>query len=1179
MKPKKLKIMGLNSFVEEQEIDFSLLTEKGFFGIFGPTGSGKSTILDAITIALYGEISRSTKNRLEFINSFRSDMNIVYEFEMGSTSNRKLYSIERHYKRKKDGGISCDRAILKEVKGEDFEILSEGSNSVTENIVSIVGLKCDDFTRSVVLPQGKFSDFLKLTKSDRGKMLERILNLEEFGSKMAFKIKAEVNMKKSELDIIYGALSRYEGLTEEAYEEKKENLKLLLLEEETLRKEKEELQIAYEKYSLIWELQKELSVFEARQREIVIDEVSINDKRDTLIKAKFALNVKPFLDNVNDVKNKIYGSEEKLKELRKNYEKASETLKVTEEEYANAYNKKDKLLPLLIDKEAKVGEAIKLDEEIIKLENDINQMRKEYQILRGEAAKVEEELGKIHKEKDEALKTIENIDNNILKNNITEEYREKIAEALDVEKEFSESKEKLTELDYKVKELGAHLVKKRIELEKVTSEKDKEEQELIQLNAKKKALIENSPGNLEIVFKKQEKLQEMSNILNDAVKDTALKEKLQEEIIVIEGQKNLLSVELKKTIENLADQRLRIEDIKNKITEFERRNVAGAVAEYIEPGKPCPVCGSAHHPKIAEKYQQTDVEDRRRELSGLEKELSELMQLESQYRAEAAGYDKELKIKNEDIEEVKKRLGDIDVKLFSEEKQIFEIELRQLKVKIEKHTAETKQVDNRISELVSIKNKIEVRFTEISTEVNKDNNIFELLKDDEAKFKESHEFIFKKYEDARKALKVSSIQEEYLRIKKCSLEEEEDRKLQQSLRQRIYELDDVRNKIELSKTDVYNKMEMVRVSGQERNKIMNDFITKRNEYSENKNPYEYLSAVRKEMTMIKEHETTLKARFETERNAQLKLGEERSNEEKNILTLKEVLLNSENKLNLSLKENEFSTTEEALKALIPQEIIRSFESEIRDFEDKVKSVKDNIARISKKLNGETIDEEIWENLINRKKENEEKREQITKQIAGDQKTIERMEKDFDEIKVLNKNRRNKEHELALLYDIQELISGNKFVEFAAANQLKYISLEASRRLRDITRGRYALELDSNNEFVMRDDFNGGIRRSADTLSGGETFLTSLCLALALSSNIQLKGNSPLEFFFLDEGFGTLDVELLEVVISSLERLRNDKLCVGIISHVEELKSRVPIKLLVTPATIEGNGTKVAIEYS
>lgn len=109
----------------------------------------------------------------------------------------------------------------------------------------------------------------------------------------------------------------------------------------------------------------------------------------------------------------------------------------------------------------------------------------------------------------------------------------------------------------------------------------------------------------------------------------------------------------------------------------------------------------------------------------------------------------------------------------------------------------------------------------------------------------------------------------------------------------------------------------------------------------------------------------------------------------------------------------------------------------------------------------------------------------------------------------------------------------------------------------LTRQRYAIEVDSEGGFVMRDDANGGVRRPVSSLSGGETFLTSLSLALALSAQIQLRGEYPLQFFFLDEGFGTLDQDLLDTVVTALEKLQSDNLAVGVISHVQELRARLP----------------------
>nr|WP_238555846.1 SbcC/MukB-like Walker B domain-containing protein [Paenibacillus alvei] len=142
-----------------------------------------------------------------------------------------------------------------------------------------------------------------------------------------------------------------------------------------------------------------------------------------------------------------------------------------------------------------------------------------------------------------------------------------------------------------------------------------------------------------------------------------------------------------------------------------------------------------------------------------------------------------------------------------------------------------------------------------------------------------------------------------------------------------------------------------------------------------------------------------------------------------------------------------------------------------------------------------------------------------------------------------------------------------------------VSRAASERLKSLTKQRYALEVDSGGGFVIRDDGNGGIRRPVSTLSGGETFLTSLALALALSSQIQLRGKYPLEFFFLDEGFGTLDPELLDTVVTALEKLHSDRLSVGVISHVPELRARLARKLAVLPAEQAGQGSRIVMEMN
>ena len=145
--------------------------------------------------------------------------------------------------------------------------------------------------------------------------------------------------------------------------------------------------------------------------------------------------------------------------------------------------------------------------------------------------------------------------------------------------------------------------------------------------------------------------------------------------------------------------------------------------------------------------------------------------------------------------------------------------------------------------------------------------------------------------------------------------------------------------------------------------------------------------------------------------------------------------------------------------------------------------------------------------------------------------------------------------------------------------MRYIAAEASVILSSISNGSYELEINDKAEFIIRDNKNGGVPRPCDTLSGGETFIASLSLALALSSAIQLNGTAPLELFFLDEGFGNLDDELLDVVMTSLERLRSTRRSIGIITHVEAIQARVPVKLVVTPSDLSQGGSTIRMEYS
>jgi DNA repair protein SbcC/Rad50 len=152
----------------------------------------------------------------------------------------------------------------------------------------------------------------------------------------------------------------------------------------------------------------------------------------------------------------------------------------------------------------------------------------------------------------------------------------------------------------------------------------------------------------------------------------------------------------------------------------------------------------------------------------------------------------------------------------------------------------------------------------------------------------------------------------------------------------------------------------------------------------------------------------------------------------------------------------------------------------------------------------------------------------------------------------------------LFKDLALHLRRDRIVDYLQAEALAALAGAGSDRLSELSGGRYRLGFDDDRFFVV-DSWNGEERRNIRTLSGGETFLASLSLALALSEQVQLLAVTEkhrLDSLFLDEGFGTLDAETLEVVVAAIEQLGGDGRLVGVITHVTELADRMPMKIQV-----------------
>jgi len=545
MKPVNLKIKGLNSFVEKQTIEFSKLTEKGLFGIFGPTASGKSTILDGITIALYGKVSRETK---EFVNTETNVVEISFDFEIGLGKTRKMYRAERSIKRLKTGNFKTAYARLIEINKENADennVLAEGPKDVEENIINIIGLKVEDFTRSVVLPQGKFNEFLKLTGKERRNMLERIFALEKYGTKLYEKIRTVRNENLNTKTMLEGEMKGYENVGEEAHKEIKDTLVALKEEEKGIKLQKSTLDKKYEEYKTIWELQQEKSQYVKREAELKLQEDEIKNKKEKFTKGSLALNVKPYMDNVTSASKSLEINKGTLIKLNSSFQLICQKLDITKTSYEEAFKIKNEKLPTLIEKEVSLKQATYIEEKIIFLADEKGILLKKHKELTSLISKNDINISLIKTNKEKVEKQLQVSEEKLSEIEILPEYREKLYNAYNSQLEVTATERNVKQLKNKGEALKkASLSTNLLHKESLTL-KESKQNKLVLLEGKGVEIENNFPGDNNLLLEKQEAYSMLRDTLEKAVENHKIKGELQEKYKMVNNESEKVRLNLK----------------------------------------------------------------------------------------------------------------------------------------------------------------------------------------------------------------------------------------------------------------------------------------------------------------------------------------------------------------------------------------------------------------------------------------------------------------------------------------------------------------------------------------------------------------------------------------------------------------------------------------------------------
>ncbi|WP_342414923.1 SMC family ATPase [Paenibacillus sp. FSL R10-2782] len=1130
MKPILLKLAGLQSYRESQEIHFDELTETGLFGIFGPTGSGKSTLLDAITLAMYGKVERAVNGTQGIMNHAEDTLSVAFTFELMSAQGPRRYRVERRFKRA--GGVSVNNTLSRFIAftEEGEEVLADKVQDVTRCVEEYIGLKMDDFTRAVVLPQGKFAEFLSLKGSERRQMLQRLFHLEKYGDQLAQKLSRRVKDNDAALKALEAEQQGLGDAGAEALEQAEQRLKEAFAHAEASRRELERVSRETEALNKIRELVMERSRRANELEQLAALEPDIASLERKLRQASAAEALLPAL---TDWKEAAAEADKR----RKAAEEAAVQATLAQEAAVVSVQADEQARQALGAEEPKLLLRIDQLEQALQLELDTEALRSERNRLAVELAQSEQTLATyaegLAKEQElyaRGSKRQQELQQELKQNEVRADERRMLQEAV-------QRLQQLETADEQLREAEQDCVTQEQRLAQADERLKLTEQETLEVEGRRSALAAQAAEGIEALL--------------------ALEAEVSADVSALTAEE---------------------EQLRHELRAEELGRLAQHLASELREGEPCAVCGSLHHPAPAATAAHGADAAAPDELHRLRLGLQELrltlrQQLHEQRSllvqpaaADASG----AAATGEPAAPIAAPAPLRGAAAWAErcvalERTAAELAARARALPVEAHAlreadtagqqrriraaAEQEAADAALTQARSKREACTTRSGALRAEWAA--QLPDVVPGEAAERYRAMQERDTRAEELRSRLEtsVTFLEEKAARV--------------QQIQQSIIEEDKI---IIARRTGLQNKDDSLREK----------MVQLRKWVGEDPAAFLLEEANSRLRGLRNGVEAAARLRAEAEERKQqavhasliARQASDSAEERRQV---------SESRWSSRLEASPFATEAEVMECCLGSEEAARYEREVSLHREREKELSSRLKHVEEQLDGATVTEEQWESAAAQLRDCRARDEEALQNRAKAERDLEDLQHRHVRWMELESNRTHLRSEAEKMSKLQSVFRGNAFVEYIAEEQLMQVSQSASRRLRFLTKQRYALEVDSSGGFVISDDANGGVKRPVSTLSGGETFLTSLSLALALSAQIQLRGQYPLQFFFLDEGFGTLDPELLDTVITSLEKLHHDQLSVGVISHVPELRARLPRKLVVLPAEQAGGGSRVVME--
>jgi exonuclease SbcC len=1214
MRPLRLEVEGFTCYRERQPVlDFSEFT---LFAIAGPTGAGKSSILDAMLYALFGEVPRIGKHGVsEFISQGRDRMSVALDFRV---RNRE-YRVTRASKQTR-ASVKTD-ATLAELTVAGERSLASQVKQVNDEIVKLLGLGYDEFIQTVVLPQGEFAKFLKAKPSDQRSILQHLLRHDVF---TRMRDLAEERRKKLDVEIsgLDGKLSGLVHATDEALAANEAALTEARTRQADAAKAWDEADRLAQDARVCRTLTEEAERLRGQRSVLEKEAPKVDRLREEFEQARRASAVVPHHDAF------------KLAASRVGVAHSAHTHAIDAAERATAAKAKAAEHAAIAREAAK--ECVALSARLQRLHEIVGDVARRSRLaadLRSVAEDVssaEQSLKAARDARADALQAVSVHEERV------RELRDTLADG-SFDAALSEAIEGASASVGTARAIQQQIASLETELEgHRVARNDVEQKTAAALVASDDAVAKLAAAEAGLT-KADAHVQELQAALDATPFDGALLEAIEGSFASV-GAAKALQVEVASLETELIHRQLEHAQADQRTAEVQAahdsaqasvgsaadvltgartaletgrdRDRAATLRAHLHVGDACPVCLQAvpEVPAVPAGPELVALEGavaaaesraaRAAKVSGeAQATLAEATAALHQTLRVVEATSAKLVDRRSTLNAVLSRLSTIvpDGTTADGLDVLAWIETRREALRVAR--AEKARREKDVQEAESARSGAHLAVAEAKGAEKHAADTYQYRVDDQARLATTVAATATKLTERREELNalLSSLtaiapddasvegltvltwlegQRESLRAEKAKRER---------LAKSVQDAEAVLGKARVTAAEAEGSATRAADHHQarinERTRVQADLdatSARILSVTTHADPVAERDDVVRQIAALQESERTATVTLTDATHAAVRADIERQAAESALSAAAEDASTVEASLTQALATAGFGDVDSALASVRSDDQQSMIQVKVAAFDKQRAGVLQRLADVESQVAGKEMSAEDLANIERQTKATADASREADKVVATLEADISRLRADVTARVALLAKKGAVERTFAITAELAADLKGDRFQEYLLEEAFKTLVDGASVRLKGIS-NRYALQWDSG-EFYVVDHDNAGERRRAETLSGGETFMASLCLALQLSDEVlRTSGALQMDSLFIDEGFGTLDSDSLSEVTDAMEALRQDgDRMIGVISHRPELTDRLPGCIRVNKGTGESNWVRERI---